>query len=67
LWPPSWSSRAAFRPEIPDLFYQNNIKGWGPVLCARRSDISMKMVDAFLNTMYRSHADFVCAPARRPF
>ena len=21
---------SGFRPEIPDLFYQNNIKGWGP-------------------------------------
>src|SRR5262249_7527950 len=25
---------SGFRPEIPDLFYQNNIKGWGPPLCA---------------------------------
>src|SRR3990172_9854879 len=27
-----------FRPEMPDLFYQNNIKGWGPPLCTRRPD-----------------------------
>jgi hypothetical protein len=26
---------SGFRPEIPDLFYQNNIKGWGPPLCAK--------------------------------
>ena len=24
-------------PEMPDLFYQNNIKGWGPPLCASPS------------------------------
>ncbi len=41
------------RPEMPDLFYQNNIKGWGPALCARRPDITMAMVDAFLKKMYR--------------
>ena len=23
---------SGFRPEVPDLFYQNNIKGWGPGL-----------------------------------
>jgi len=47
------------RPEMRDLFYQNNIKGWGPALCARRPDITMAMVDAFLNKMYRSNPDFV--------
>ena len=39
---------SGFRPEMPDLFYQNNIKGWGPALCERRPDITMAMVDAFL-------------------
>jgi pimeloyl-ACP methyl ester carboxylesterase len=42
------------RPEMPDLFYQNNIKGWGPALCARQPNITMAMVEAFLNKMYRS-------------
>jgi pimeloyl-ACP methyl ester carboxylesterase len=55
---------SGFRPEIPDLFYQNNIKGWGPGLCARRSDITNEMVDAFLNKMYRSNADFVFTVTR---
>src|SRR3954453_21485876 len=50
---------SGFRPEVPDLFYQNNIKGWGPALCARRPDITMTMVDAFLSKMYRANADFV--------
>jgi pimeloyl-ACP methyl ester carboxylesterase len=55
---------SGFRPEIPDLFYQNNIKGWGPALCARRPDITMAMVDAFLNRMYRANADFVFTVTR---
>jgi pimeloyl-ACP methyl ester carboxylesterase len=52
------------RPEMPDLFYQNNIKGWGPALCERRPDITMATVDAFLNKMYRSNPDFVFTVTR---
>ena len=55
---------SGFRPEVPDLFYQNNIKGWGPPLCARRPDITMTMVDAFLNKMYRTNGDFVFTVTR---
>lgn len=47
------------RPELPDQFYQNNMKGWAPEICARRPDITMEMADAFLNRMYRANADFV--------
>ena len=55
---------SGFRPEVPDLFYQNNIKGWGPALCARRPDITMTMVDTFLSKMYRANADFVFTVTR---
>lgn len=55
---------SGFRPELPDLFYQNNIKGWGPALCDRRPDITMTMVDAFLSKMYRANADFVFTVTR---
>jgi len=55
---------SGFRPELPDLFYQNNIKGWGPTLCARRPDITMAMVDAFMNKMYRANPDFVFTVTR---
>jgi hypothetical protein len=55
---------SGFRPETPDLFYQNNIKGWGPPLCARRPDVSMTTVDAFLSRMYRANADFVFTVTR---
>lgn len=50
---------SGFRPELPDLFFDNNMAGWGPALCARRPEISMAMVEAFLGRMYRSPADFV--------
>jgi pimeloyl-ACP methyl ester carboxylesterase len=55
---------SGFRPEMPDLFYNNNIKGWGPPLCERRPDVTMEMVDAFLNKMYRTNADFVFTVTR---
>jgi pimeloyl-ACP methyl ester carboxylesterase len=55
---------SGFRPAIPDLFYQNNIKGWGPPLCERRPDVTMTTVDAFLNKMYRTNADFVFTVTR---
>ena len=47
------------RPELPDQFYTNNMNGWGPEFCARRDDVSMDMVDAFLSRMYRTGNDFV--------
>ena len=55
---------SGFRPELPDLFYQNNIKGWGPALCEARPDITMHMVEAFLERMYRTNADFVFTVSR---
>jgi len=55
---------SGFRPEMPDLFYQNNITGWGQPLSERRPDMTMTMVDAFLNRMYRSNPDFVFTVTR---
>jgi pimeloyl-ACP methyl ester carboxylesterase len=55
---------SGFRPEQPDLFYDNNMAGWGPPLCERRPDITMSMVDAFLNRMYRTNPDFVLTVTR---
>src|ERR1700738_521605 len=43
------------RPEVPGLFYQNNITGWGPALSARRPDITIAMVSDFLNKMYTAN------------
>ena len=52
------------RPEMRDLFYDNNIKGWGPELIKRRPDITMETVDKFLTKMYRTNADFVFTVTR---
>jgi pimeloyl-ACP methyl ester carboxylesterase len=52
------------RPEKRDLFYDNNMKGWGPELIKRRPEISMEMVDRFLTKMYRSNPDFVFTVTR---
>jgi len=55
---------SGFRPEMPDLFYQNNITGWGPALVAQRTDITMPMVEKFLTRMYRTNPDFVFTVTR---
>ena len=63
---------SGFRPELPDIFYRNNIAGWAPQLCDKRPDITMDMVSDFLNSMYTNRADFVftspgisCATCKR--
>ncbi|MBS0244828.1 MAG: alpha/beta fold hydrolase, partial [Proteobacteria bacterium] len=50
---------SGFRPEVPDLFYRNNMKNWAPGLCEKRPDVTMEMCSAFLKTMYHTHNDFV--------
>jgi pimeloyl-ACP methyl ester carboxylesterase len=55
---------SGFRPELPDQFYANNVANWGPALCARRPDVTMPMVEAFLARMYRANADFVFTVTR---
>jgi pimeloyl-ACP methyl ester carboxylesterase len=56
---------SGYRPETPGLSY-NNMRGWGPELCARRPDITMEMVDTFLTNMYGgARADFVYTVTRR--
>jgi pimeloyl-ACP methyl ester carboxylesterase len=52
------------RPEMRDLFYNNNIKGWAPELVSHRSDLTMEMADAFLKKMYLSNPDFVFTVTR---
>jgi pimeloyl-ACP methyl ester carboxylesterase len=52
------------RPEMRDLFYETNSKGWGPELVKRRPEITMDMVDRFLTRMYRTNPDFVFTVTR---
>jgi pimeloyl-ACP methyl ester carboxylesterase len=55
---------SGFRPEMPTLFYDNNMTGWGPALVKRRPEITMETVDKFLTKMYRTNADFVFTVTR---
>jgi pimeloyl-ACP methyl ester carboxylesterase len=52
------------RPEMRDLFYETNLKGWGPELLKRRPEITLERVDRFLTRMYRTNADFVFTVSR---
>src|SRR5262245_46508055 len=52
------------RPEMRELFYDNNMSGWGPELAKRRPEITMETVDKFLTKMYRTNADFVFTVTR---
>ena len=52
------------RPQMRDLFYDTNMKSWGPALVASRPDLTMEMVDRFLTKMYRTDADFVFTVSR---
>ena len=55
---------SGFDPSIPNFFYENNMNGWGPDIAARRPDVTMDMVDAFLDNMYRASGDFVFTVTR---
>ena len=55
---------SGFSPEHPDLFYQNNIKAWGPPLCERRSEVTMDTIHDFLTSMYTDRADFIFTATR---
>ncbi|MCE2500618.1 MAG: alpha/beta hydrolase [Dehalococcoidia bacterium] len=55
---------SGFRPELPDIFYQNNIAGWGPPLCEKRPEFTMDLVHDFLTNMYTNRADFVFTVSR---
>ncbi|HKS90058.1 MAG TPA: alpha/beta hydrolase [Stellaceae bacterium] len=55
---------SGWRSTMPTLGYDNNMKGWGPELCARRPEITMEAVEKFLRKMYRGNADFVYTVSR---
>jgi pimeloyl-ACP methyl ester carboxylesterase len=52
------------RPEMRDLFFDNNMKGWAPELIKRRPDLTMEQVEKFLARMYRTDPDFVFTVTR---
>ena len=55
---------SGFRPELPSLFYDTNMTGWGPDFVKRRPDVTMATVDKFLTKMYRDKPDFVFTVTR---
>jgi pimeloyl-ACP methyl ester carboxylesterase len=52
------------RPEARDMFYEGNMKSWGPALVAKRPELTMEQVDKFLTKMYRTNPDFVFTVTR---
>ncbi len=56
---------SGYRPEMPGMSFNNNMKGWGPELCAHRPDLNMAQVEKFLSNMYGgARADFVYSVTR---
>ncbi len=55
---------SGFRPEMPTLFYDNNMQGWGPELVKKRPEIDIAQVERFLTRMYKTNADFVFTVTR---
>ena len=55
---------SGFRPEMPDVFWNNNTTGWGPDLIARRPDVTTELVEAHLHSLYRERPDFVFSVTR---
>ena len=53
-----------FRPELPNVMYDNSMTGWGSELVKRRPEITMDMVEKFLTRMFRTNADFVFTVTR---
>ena len=53
-----------FRPEMPNVLYDGSMTGWGPELVKRRPEITMDMIEKYLNRMYRTNADFVFTVTR---
>jgi pimeloyl-ACP methyl ester carboxylesterase len=52
------------RPELPDVMYDSGHNNWGPALCAKRPDVTMETVDAYLHNLYRVRPDFVYSVSR---
>ena len=55
---------SGFRKELPNYFYENNMKSWAPELVKHRPDITMDQVSSFLTNMYTKRSDFVFTVTR---
>ena len=52
------------RPENPDVMYNSSRDVWAPELRARRPEVTMATVTAYLNNLYRVRPDFVYSVSR---
>ena len=50
--------------KTPDSMYDSGHDLWGPELCARRSDVTMEIVDQYLHNLYRVQPDFMYSVSR---
>ena len=52
------------RPEDPDVMYRSGRDVWAPELLARRPDLNMAQIEAYLHNLYRAQPDFVYSVSR---
>ena len=52
------------RPENPDVMYNSGRDQWAPELRARRPEVSMETIEAYLHNLYRVQPDFVYSASR---
>jgi pimeloyl-ACP methyl ester carboxylesterase len=48
----------------PDVMYRSGRDVWAPELLARRPDLTMATIEAYLHALYRERADFVYSVSR---
>src|SRR6266571_6857834 len=52
------------RPESPDVMYKSGRDVWAPELRARRPEITIESIEAYLHNLYRVRPDFVYSVSR---
>jgi pimeloyl-ACP methyl ester carboxylesterase len=52
------------RPENPDVMYDSGKDVWAPDFLARRPDVTMETIEAYLHNLYRVQPDFVYSVSR---
>jgi pimeloyl-ACP methyl ester carboxylesterase len=52
------------RPELPDHMYNGGRNTWAPALLARRPDLTMETIEAYLHNLFRVQPDFVYSVSR---
>jgi pimeloyl-ACP methyl ester carboxylesterase len=52
------------RPEKPNVMYDSGHDNWAPTLLARRPDLTMETIEAYLHNLYRTPGDFVYSVSR---